>query len=82
MVGKAIRLNRKENDDVNPDQPLLLLRINKGKGKNRMEPLPDNYTLGDFKVHTADGRIVGHGDAVTISGRYISGCTLTVDVVE
>jgi len=69
-------------EDLGQDQSPLLLRIGKGKGKSRMEELPEDYTYDDFKVHTADGRIVGHGDAVTISGRYLSGCTLTVDVIE
>ena len=69
-------------EELSQDQPSLLLRVNKGKSKNRMEPLPDDYTYDDFQVHTADGRTVGHGDAVTLSGRYLSGCTLTVDVVE
>ncbi len=69
-------------EDLNQEGSPLLLRISKGGGKNRMEALPENYTYDDFKVHTADGRVVGHGDAVVVSGRYFSGCTLTVDVVE
>ena len=69
-------------EDISQDQPWLGLRISKGKSNNRMEPLPDNYTYDDFKVHTDDGRIVGHGDAATVSGRYMSGCSLIVDVIE
>lgn len=69
-------------ENLSQDQPWMTLRIKKGKGKNRMESLPDTYTYDDFKVHTADGRIVGHGNMVTVSGRYLSGCDLTVYIVE
>jgi hypothetical protein len=69
-------------EDLSQDQPWLSLRIKKGKGNNRMEPLPDTYTYDDFKVHTASGEIAGHGDTVTVSGRYLSGCSLTVYVAE
>jgi hypothetical protein len=60
----------------------MKLRIKKGTGKNRMQSLPETYTYDDFKVHTVDERIVGHSDSVAVSGRYLSGCDLTVYVVE
>jgi hypothetical protein len=69
-------------ENLSQDQPWLGLRLKKGKGKNRMESLPESYTYDDFKVHTADGGIVGHGSLVTVSGRYLSGCDLTVYMIE
>ena len=68
--------------DINQDQPAMTPMIKEGKSKNRMQTLPESYTYADFVVQTADGRTVGHGDAVTISGQYLSGCLMSADVIE
>ena len=68
--------------DINQDQPWMTLMIKEGKGKNRMQTLPESYTTDDFVVQTASGQTVGHGDAVTVSGQYLSGCLMSVYVIE
>ena len=69
-------------EDLAQDQPWVGMNVKKGSGKNRMQPLADNYTFDDLAVRTADGRTVGHGDAVTVSGRYWSGCEMDVERIE
>ena len=68
--------------DIAQDQPWTTLMIKKGSGKNRMQTLPEQYTYDDFQVQTEGGATVGHGDAVTVSGQYLSGCMLSVYVIE
>jgi hypothetical protein len=70
--------------DLSQDQPWLGLLIDVGKGNNQMEPLPENYTLDDFVVRTDDGRMIGHGANVTVSGRIEStiNCELEVEKIE
>ena len=71
-------------EDINQDQPWLGLLIDVGKGNNQMESLPENYGLDDFAVRTDDGRVIGHGARVTISGRMEStaNCELDVEKIE
>jgi hypothetical protein len=46
---------------VNADVPV-------GDGKNQMEKLPKNFTDKDLKLHTQDGKVVGVGSKVRITG--------------
>jgi hypothetical protein len=71
-------------EDINQDQPWLGLLIDIGKGNNQMERLPENYRLDDFIVRTDDGRAIGHGANVTVSGRMESTieCDLDVEKIE
>jgi hypothetical protein len=39
-----------------------------GSGKNQMEKLPKNFTPEDIKIHTQDGKVVGVGAKVRITG--------------
>ncbi|MDI1446306.1 hypothetical protein [Polyangium sp. 6x1] len=46
---------------VNADVPV-------GDGKNQIERLPKNFTDKDLKLHTSDGKVVGVGAKVRITG--------------
>ncbi|MDI3283837.1 hypothetical protein [Polyangium sp. 15x6] len=46
---------------VNADVPV-------GDGKNQIERLPKNFTDKDLKLHTKDGKVVGVGSKVRITG--------------
>ncbi len=82
VSGKQVRVLLVE--DINQDQSWLGLLIDIGEGSNQMESLPENYRLDDFIVRTDDGRIIGHGVYVTISGRMESAinCELDVEKIE
>jgi hypothetical protein len=67
---------------LDQDKPAMTLMIKRGNGKNRMERLQEGYTYDDLIVHTADGRTVGHGDRVTISGKHLTLCMTDVYVIE
>lgn len=68
--------------DIEQAQPWIQVRMKKGSGNNQIAPLPDQFTLADFKVKTDDGRILSHGDPITIYGQAL-GCTgLTADKIN
>lgn len=52
---------------VNIDVPV-------GDGKNQFERLPKNFTSKDIKIHTQDGKVVGVGAKVRVTGGRAPGC--------
>jgi hypothetical protein len=62
------------------------LEFTQGKGNNNMEKMPEKYSDADFKVHTANGEVVGQGSYVKItgnlSGRYDEYATVYIEKVE
>lgn len=68
--------------DLDQDQPWIGVWIRKGKGKHRMQPITDNFRWEDVQVQTADGRMAGGGDTVTVSGRFSPTCDLKVYLIE
>jgi hypothetical protein len=69
-------------EDTAQAQPWLGLWIPVGKGNNQTHPMPEKFTLADFKVQKQDGQVVGHGDTVIIWGRYGVSCEVYVDRIE
>lgn len=61
--------------DIDEAQPWIQVRIKKGNGNNEIAPLPDQFIFSDFKVKAEDGRILSHGDPITIQGQAL-GCTM------
>ena len=68
--------------DINESQPWISVRIDKGKGNNEIAPLPDQFTLNDFKVKTGDGQTLTHGDPITIYGQMLGCRDMIADKVE
>lgn len=52
---------------VNIDVPV-------GDGKNQFERLPKNFSSQDIKLHTQDGKVVGVGAKVRVTGGRAPGC--------
>ncbi len=59
-----------------------------GGGPNRLEKLPERFESADFKLETHDGRVLGFGDRVRLTGQRLGdsreqNCQLyKVDLVE
>lgn len=68
--------------DMDVAQPWIQVRIPKGNGANEIAPLPETFTLADFQVKTEDGRILTHGDAMTVRGQALSCTSLSADVIR
>ncbi len=47
---------------------ILPMRIDVGTGENQMEELPDSFSDGDLRIRGADGRTVGVGGKVSVTG--------------
>jgi hypothetical protein len=45
------------------------VQINFGTGANQVEMVPTEYSDDDLKVHLSDGRVVGFGEKVKVSGK-------------
>ena len=68
--------------DLDQIQPAVGLWIQKGKGKNRMQPITEGFRYDDVQVQTADGRMVAGGDTITVSGRFGTICELKAYLIE
>ena len=68
--------------DIYKTQPWIQVRIKKGNGNNEIAPLPDQFTFADFKVKTDDGRILSHGDPITIYGQALGCTSLSADKIN
>ena len=68
--------------DLGQDQPAIGLWIQKGKGKNRMQPITEGFTFDAVQVKTVDGRMVAGGDTITVSGRFGTICELKAYQIE
>jgi hypothetical protein len=68
--------------DINQQEPWVGLWIQKGKGRNRMQPIAEGFSLEDVQVQTVDGRTVNAGDTMTVSGRFSTICELKADRIE
>ena len=55
-------------EDLNQIQPYVRIGLSIGNRNNRMEAIPENFTMDDIKIRTNDGQIVTHGDTVSVSG--------------
>lgn len=57
-----------------------------GNEANRMEPLPENYTEEDVKIHDMNNQIIKSGDRVRVVGKMVSTlkswCQLDVKEIE
>ena len=49
----------------------LILEIKEGSQPNQMQPLQIFYELSDLKIKTDDGKFIGHGDYIQVSGIQI-----------
>jgi len=65
---------------------ILIAGIHLGHGNNQMEPLPESYSDSDLKIHSVEGKIVGVGDEVLLTGWSSfgpsGGCTLDVELIS
>lgn len=68
--------------DIDKPQPWIQVRIKKGNGNNEIAPLPDQFAFSDFKVKTEDGRILSHGDPITIQGQALGCTTMSADIIK
>ncbi len=66
----------------------IAISLTLGDDPNQLEELPDEYTEQDFKLHTNDGKVVGIGAKIRVTGGRLGTdgkktCQLTgVDLIE
>lgn len=58
--------------------------VGEGNGRNKVEPIPDDFTPESILFHASDGSDVRIGDKVTISGKLLIGenvCLMNVETI-
>lgn len=74
-------------EDIAQPQPYLRIGVRIGDGNNRMQALPDGFTLDDIVIKADDGQLVTFGDKITVSGYFGGICgagnaDVKVDIIE
>lgn len=49
-------------------------------GANRMASLPDPFTAADIQIHTNDGKILGVGDKIRVTGPHLGSPAKPTDI--
>lgn len=59
--------------------------VGEGSGRNKVDPIPDDFTPEAILIHADDGSDVRLGDKVTITGKMLIGenvCLINVDTIK
>ncbi len=74
---------------IGPQDPFSIISFDVGKGKNKMELPPQNYTYESLKIHDRNGKIIGHNQHAKIIGLVArtypgqaNACQIYLDSIE